>query len=209
MTGKTVNLLRIALIILLVTGLYSSCGQPSIAQKHSQASEQQSAADAWPLSTDFKEFCDTHFTEGSAVAAICEYINGKVAFVPEGESEDHWQHPEETMGLGTGDCEDAVLLFAYLARHSRVPATYCWGECNDGVQSFAHVWVELESVEHAVHVVEFFGNNTSGCIFPAATDKWERKRHLIIPHSIFCQMAKTGFKRQAYIFNSLNEVFTK
>lgn len=158
---------------------------------------------------EFYKYCDIHFAEGLKVAAICEYINKKVAFVPEGEFEDHWQQPKETLELGTGDCEDAVLLFAYLLRRSCVPATYCWGECVDGAQVFAHAWVELESKEHITYIVDFFGNSTPRCVFPQAEDKWLRRRHVMITHGAFCVMAETSFDRQKDVFSKLNEAFKK
>lgn len=194
MNRKTAYLAIIALIALMI-----KC--------HLFASEPNSTqADEVP---EFHKFCDTQFAEGLKVAAICEYINKKVTFVPEGEFEDHWQQPKETLELGTGDCEDVVLLFAYLLRHSRVPATYCWGECKDGAQMFAHAWVELESKEHIAYIVEFFGNSTPRCIFPQAEDKWRRRRYVMITHGAFCVMAETNFDRQKNVFNKLNETFTR
>ena len=194
MIGRMENLLIITLIVLTVNyQLFAS--EPSSTQ-----------TDNVP---EFYRFCDAHFTEGLKVAAICEYINKKISFVPEGGFEDYWQQPKETLDLGSGDCEDVVLLFAYLAKHSHVPATYCWGECLDGAQVFAHAWVELESKEHIVYIVEFFGNNTPRCILTQVDDKWLRKRHVMITHGAFCVMAETGFKRQKDVFNKLSETFDK
>ena len=194
MIERTANLLIITLIVLVINcQLFAS-----------ESSSTQ--ADDVP---EFFKFCDTHFAEGLKVAAICECINRKVAFVPEGEFKDRWQQPKDTLELGSGDCEDVVLLFAYLARHSRIPATYCWGECLNGAQVLAHAWVELESKEHITYIVEFFGNNTPRCIFPQSEDKWLRRRHVMITHGAFCVMAETGFERQKNVFNKLNETFTK
>lgn len=159
---------------------------------------------------EFHKFCDIHFDEGLKIASICEFINRKISFKAEGEHEDHWQQPKETLRLGTGDCEDVILLFAYLMRRSYIPSTYCWGECqNENKQVFAHAWIELESRDHKTYVMEFFSDDISWCVFPASSDKWVRKRHVMITHGAFCIMAETQFRQQKNVFDKLNEIFAK
>lgn len=157
----------------------------------------------------FHEFCDIHFNEGLKIATICEFINRNIFYRAEGDDNDYWQQPKETLKLGTGDCEDVVLLFAYLMRLSCVFATYCWGECQNDKTQFAHTWIELQSRDHKAYIVELFSSDVSYCIIPSSEDKWIRKRHVMIEHTAFCGMAETKFVRQKNVFSKLNEVFVR
>lgn len=169
---------------------------------------QYSAPETNGFLPEFHKFCDIHFDEGLKIASVCEFINNKISYKAEGEK-DYWQSPKETLRLGTGDCEDVVLLFAYLMKRSRIQATYCWGECQNDKTQFAHTWVELRSRENKTYVVEFFNRNVSYSIFASTEDNWARKRHVVIAHNAFCMMAETKFIRQRNVFNKLGEVFER
>ena len=159
--------------------------------------------------SEFHGFCDIHFFDGLKIATVCEFISRNVSYKSEGDNKDYWQQPKETLKLGTGDCEDVVLLFAYLMRLSGVPATYCWGECQNDKTQFAHTWIELRSKDRKAYIVEFFSSDVSRCIIPASEDKWTRKRHVMIEHAAFCVMAETKFVRQKNVFSKLSEVFSR
>lgn len=42
-------------------------------------------------------------------------------------SQDHWQSVEETMELGTGDCEDLAFIFLFYAGKGEAVAVQIWG----------------------------------------------------------------------------------
>ena len=51
-------------------------------------------------------------SEINVLTEVNRYVNSRIIYRHEPESEDKWQTPEETLKLGTGDCEDIALLKA-------------------------------------------------------------------------------------------------
>ena len=68
-----------------------------------------------------------------------------IKYKPESPVGDHWQAPEETLLLGTGDCEDKAILLWYVIRHVHaVPnARVVIGQINILSDRGAHAWVEV------------------------------------------------------------------
>ncbi|MBI5001522.1 MAG: hypothetical protein HZB92_08390 [Euryarchaeota archaeon] len=44
------------------------------------------------------------------LSAVFDYVSEHVKYLREPEGQDYWQTPDETLSLGTGDCEDYALL---------------------------------------------------------------------------------------------------
>lgn len=152
------------------------------------------------------EYLEDIFINGDRIVSSVSYVDEHVDFVGEGTDDDYWQTPQETLKLKTGDCEDVVLLFAYLNRNISLPAYYCWGDTMDtNGQIMTHAWVELTAKNRDIYVVEFFAPTPELSFVRMLNDKWDRVRHVIISHDAFCEMARDGFRRQSYVFSKLHE----
>lgn len=158
----------------------------------------------------YEDICSM-FNNGESIYNSVAYIDKNVDFEKELDNEDYWQTPEETIAKKAGDCEDAVLLFAYLNRSRSLPARYCWGDTlnvNSG-EINSHAWVELVSTDKQTYVVEFFNPSVNTSFIRVGDDRWNRVRHVVITHNSFCEMAKGGFVRQSYVFDKLNDCTTR
>lgn len=153
--------------------------------------------------------CDIKFQNGGRIATTVDCINTKIVSTSEPQGMDVWQHPKLTLEIRSGDCEDVVLLFAYINRNVSLPAVYCWGDCkNPQGDAFAHTWIELTSRSGEIYVLEFFGKTLRDCMVLLRDDKWQRNRRVMLSHDAFCEMAKEGFARQSHVFNKLSGVFS-
>lgn len=68
-----------------------------------------------------------------------------IEYKSEPAGEDHWQSPEETIRLGTGDCEDKALLLWYVLRHVRgvKDVRLVVGQTHVVLHHAHHAWVEV------------------------------------------------------------------
>lgn len=68
-----------------------------------------------------------------------------IEYKSEPPADDHWQAPEETLLLGTGDCEDKAILLWYVIRHvhAATDARVVVGQINILFDRGAHAWVEV------------------------------------------------------------------
>ena len=75
-----------------------------------------------------------------------------ITYRSEPGEQDHWQAPEVTLMLGTGDCEDKALLLWYLLKHvHKVEHVYFTvGQVNVLFARGGHAWVELGVGPHAL-----------------------------------------------------------
>jgi hypothetical protein len=55
--------------------------------------------------------------------------------------EDHWQSPSETLTMGTGDCEDVVVLMAYIIHRDLGALPYAVGGTNHTLNGMNHLWL--------------------------------------------------------------------
>lgn len=53
---------------------------------------------------------------------ICSEVRRRVRYKAEPKGRDHWQKPEETLKLGTGDCDDFAILTLSMCRKAKVQA---------------------------------------------------------------------------------------
>ena len=68
-------------------------------------------------------------------------IYTSIRYVPEPEGVDYWQLPEETVALGSGDCEDmAILLYVRLKQEGVTPLRLCIGKHSTSA-ALMHAWV--------------------------------------------------------------------
>ena len=68
-----------------------------------------------------------------------------ITYKSEGPGHDYWQAPEETLMLGTGDCEDKSLLLWYTLRHVHniKTARLVIGLTHVLFKASPHAWVEV------------------------------------------------------------------
>ena len=59
---------------------------------------------------------------------INDSINDQITYKGERRPRDHWQKPEETMELGTGDCEDFAILKMHLLLEAGFSEKNVWVE---------------------------------------------------------------------------------
>lgn len=106
-----------------------------------------------------KELCQKVFgtKKGSNIYKAYQKI-ANLKYISEEEKQDKWQTPFETNKLKTGDCEDAVFLFA--SSLSDIDGWLVWGFVihNDGYTRVvkSHVWYELKNEKGNIYVVEGF-----------------------------------------------------
>ena len=74
-------------------------------------------------------------------------ISKSIIYKAEPFGQDHWQVPEVTLMLGTGDCEDAALVLWWKLRHVHgiKNVYFTVGQVNLLFARGGHAWVELGS----------------------------------------------------------------
>ena len=51
---------------------------------------------------------------------VMEYVHANIEYEAELDEEDYWQSPQETLELGTGDCEDFCILMMAILKKSGI-----------------------------------------------------------------------------------------
>lgn len=71
------------------------------------------------------------------------YKNGTpFFFTPKSDESDHWQNPDYTLQVMSGDCEDMAMLTASFLAVKKSPFVVVGGYVYDGQESVGHAWVE-------------------------------------------------------------------
>ena len=111
--------------------------------------------------------------------ALNKHINAQITYVADPPGRDFWQKPEETEGLGTGDCEDyAILKSKYVGYPSRLVIV----QIPDGPQ---HAILQVD-----VHGTRWFLDNRYDLVLSE-----KQKRNLYGPDLVNIEIGFPDYKR--------------
>lgn len=113
---------------------------------------------------------------------IARAIAARIQYLPD-TPENHWQTPEETMELGTGDCEDfAFLLHSELTAHKYVS----WVVMGDmhGLDQTSHAWVAVTTGR-----IEYYIEATTGNMFRPSMSNYREQRRYYMRNGILYESA--------------------
>ena len=96
------------------------------------------SCDAAPVS--FAVYAEIPVLELECVCEVLQWVSGNIEYVEEREGEDNWQNPSVTYYLGSGDCEDFVILSMYLIHRLGIESKMVVGTRPD--TEFRHAWIE-------------------------------------------------------------------
>jgi len=89
-------------------------------------------------------------TDNKTMSNVLSFVKRRVTYTGDhkvyGYAE-KWQSAEETLSLGTGDCEDGAILMYVLARIAGIPAYKLQLLCGD-VQGGGHCWLAYKPQPH-------------------------------------------------------------
>ena len=119
------------------------------------------------LSEELKELKQLNIPIRDKIEIISQYIQDNVKYhlsVLEGNFQDFWQYPSETIRWASGDCEDFAILFQCIAEYINLDTRVVlgWYKVKEGM-IYAHAWIKYKN--------EFIIETTNGNIHEFINNK--------------------------------------